>query len=446
MIGNPLELLAPAGNMKSFFAAIFAGADAVYLGGTKFGARAYADNFSDEELCAAISYAHLFNKKVYLTLNTLLKDSELDQVIPYLKPLYEEGLDGIIVQDFGVCRLLKEVFPKMELHASTQMTVTGSEGANLLKQYGFTRIVPARELSFAEIKQIKKNMKIEIETFVHGAMCYAYSGQCLFSSMLGHRSGNRGRCAGPCRLPYDVILNGRQLNSKNEQYLLSLKDLCTISLIPQLIEAGIDSFKIEGRMKSPEYVAGVTSIYRKYIDVYIELRQKGKENNFKVSTDDLRQLESLYIRSGIETGYYEKHNGASLVTLTKPCYETGTEEEMEQIRRKYIDRKLTHQIEGCCIMKKNQPASFVINLSHSNTKVCVEGDIVAEAKKRPLDDETIIRQLTKTGNTYFEFGDLKLDKDDHIFYSIKALNDLRRKALDTLMDQLLQPYRRSFHA
>lgn len=438
-----VELLAPAGNLKSFFAAILAGADAVYLGGTKFGARAYADNFSNEELCAAISYAHLFEKKVYLTLNTLLKDSELEQVVPYLAPLYEEGLDGIIIQDFGVSKIIKEKFPQLELHASTQMTITGAEGANLLKQYGFTRIVPARELSFLELKTIKKNVDIEIETFVHGAMCYAYSGQCLFSSMLGHRSGNRGRCAGPCRLPYDVIFNEKQLNSKTTQYLLSLKDLCTISLIPKLIETGIDSFKIEGRMKSPEYVAGVTSIYRKYIDLYLSLKKVGKEKNFEVSSKDIKQLESLYIRSNIETGYYEKHNGASLVTLTKPCYETGTDEETKEIRQKYIDKKMTNQIEGMCIMKKNLPASLTIKLINSETKVCVVGEIVTEAQKRPLDDEIIMRQLTKTGNTYFEFSDLKLDKDENIFYSLKALNDLRRQATEALMDKLLKPYRRS---
>ena len=262
-----VELLAPAGNYESFLGAICAGADAVYLGGEKFGARAYADNFSEEEICRAVSYAHVFGRKVYLTVNTLMKESELEELIPYLEPFYLAGLDGVIVQDIGALLAIKEAFPGLELHASTQMSITGSYGAGMLKELGVVRVVPARELSLSEIESLGRETGLEIEAFIHGAMCYCYSGQCLFSSILGGRSGNRGRCAQPCRLPYRIGGDGKP---GTEQYPLSLKDMCTISFLPKLIEAGISSFKIEGRMKKPEYAAGVTAIYRKYIDLYYE--------------------------------------------------------------------------------------------------------------------------------------------------------------------------------
>ncbi|HBA70404.1 MAG TPA: hypothetical protein DCZ40_13770, partial [Lachnospiraceae bacterium] len=238
-----VELLAPAGNYECFLGAVHAGADAVYLGGTKFGARAYADNFTEDEVCNAIRYAHIYGRKVYLTLNTLIKERELEEVYEYLLPYYEAGLDGVIIQDLGVFQAVGEWFPLLPRHVSTQMTVTGSLGAAYLKELGAARIVPARELSLAEIKEIKKNVNIEIETFIHGAVCYCYSGQCLFSSMIGGRSGNRGKCAQPCRLPYEIEKSGRKIHP------LSLKDMCTVELLNQLIEAGIDSFKIEGRMK-----------------------------------------------------------------------------------------------------------------------------------------------------------------------------------------------------
>ncbi len=248
-----VELLAPAGDLACFRAAINAGADAVYLGGEQYGARAYAGNFSSEEIVRALQIAHMFGRKIYLTVNTLVKESEWAELIPYIEPLYEAGLDGVIIQDIGVLECLRQNFPGLELHASTQMTITGVYGAEFLKDLGVRRVVPARELSLDEIRAVKKKTDLEVECFIHGAMCYAYSGQCLFSSILGGRSGNRGRCAGPCRLPYK--------NARNKvQYPLSLKDMYTLPMIPELIQAGIDSFKIEGRMKSPEYVAGVTSM------------------------------------------------------------------------------------------------------------------------------------------------------------------------------------------
>ena len=274
-----VELLAPAGNKEAFLGAIHAGADAVYLAGNKYGARAYADNFSEEELLFCIRYAHIWGKKVYMTVNTLLKEWELSDLYDYLLPYYEAGLDACIVQDLGVFQYIKEHFPSLEIHVSTQMTITGAYGAAFLKELGATRLVPARELSLEEIRHIKKQTGLEVETFIHGAMCYCYSGQCLFSSILGGRSVNRGRCAQPCRLPYTVTAGTVR---REECYPLSLKDMCTIEHIPELIEAGIDSFKIEGRMKKPEYTAGVTDVYRRCMDRYYEMRERlGKEEAMK---------------------------------------------------------------------------------------------------------------------------------------------------------------------
>ena len=302
-----VELLSPAGNFDALKGAINAGADAVYLGGKSYGARAYADNFTADEICEGIHYAHVFGRKIYLTVNTLIKEKELDDLYHFMLPFYEKGLDGVIVQDMGVLRFLRHYFPGLLLHASTQMTITGPEGAALLKEEGISRIVPARELSLDELISLKQRTGVEIEAFIHGAMCYCYSGQCLFSSLLGGRSGNRGRCAQPCRLPYQVqaksprghALKTSLVQSEGQScYPLSMKDMCTIDLLPKLIEAGIDSFKIEGRMKDPAYAAGVTAVYRKYIDRYYQVKE-----NFQVSKEDQKLLASLYIRSETEDGY-----------------------------------------------------------------------------------------------------------------------------------------------
>ncbi len=312
------ELLAPAGSPEAFYGAIRAGADAVYLAGKSFGARAYADNFTEEDLKAAIRFAHLYGRKVYLTVNTLVKESEMTLLPDFLSPYYEEGLDGVIVQDLGVIRLLRECFPDLALHASTQLSVTGPKGAELLGSLGVTRIVPARELSLKEVLAIKRQTGLEMECFIHGALCYSYSGQCLFSSMLGGRSGNRGRCAQPCRLPYCG------------SYPLSLKDLNTSELIPELLEAGIDSFKIEGRMKSPEYVAGVTGIYRNLID-------RCRKGDFAITEREREMLASLYVRGGVSDGYYHRRNGAEMISGEAPGYKGQTEQLLEEIRRQYLE-------------------------------------------------------------------------------------------------------------
>lgn len=309
------EILAPAGSFECMKAAYHAGADAVYAGGAKFGARASARNFEGGELTEAISYSHIRGKKFYLTVNTLLKDEELEnQLFSYLLPAYEAGLDAVIVQDFGVLSFVRKYFPDLPVHASTQMNTTGPFFAEALKSMGVKRIVTARELSLQEISDIYKSSGLEIESFVHGALCYCYSGQCLLSSMIGGRSGNRGRCAQPCRLAYDVMKGEQCINPPDEKYILSPKDLCTLKLIPDLLEAGVCSLKIEGRMKKPEYVASVTAMYRKYADLYLE---KGRDG-YRVEEKDSNLLKEIYNRGGFTEGYYHRHNGRELMSLKRP--------------------------------------------------------------------------------------------------------------------------------
>ncbi len=425
------ELLAPAGNYESFLGAIRAGADAVYLGGDRFGARAYAENFTAEEICSAVSYAHIFGRKVYLTVNTLCKEREMQELYGYLLPFYEAGLDGIIVQDIGVLRFCREHFPGLELHISTQMTVTGSLGAKLLQEAGAVRLVPARELSLKEIRQIKAETGMQIETFIHGALCYCYSGQCLFSSMLGGRSGNRGRCAQPCRLPYTV--KDGQGNTLYKGYPLSLKDLCTIDDLPALIEAGIDSFKIEGRMKRPEYAAGVTAIYRRYMDAYAN-----DPKHYQVSAQDREKLAALYVRSGLHNGYYNKHNGAEMITPEKPSYSGNEEQLLAEIRNTYLAAPLQREVKGQAVVTVGGQAALTLNCG--SYQVTAWGDPVEKADKQPLSEETIRKQLTKTGNERFRFADLSIETDGASFLPVKALNSLRREAFALLEQALLKPF------
>lgn len=322
------EILAPAGSMDAFRAAVHAGADAVYVGGDKFGARAYANNFNTQELVEAIEYAHLYDCNVYLTLNTLVKEKEFHELYEYVSPFYEAGLDAVLIQDMGVACYIQRQFPLLPIHASTQMTITGVSGARHLKNFGATRIVPARELSLEEIKVIKQQVDIEVETFVHGAICYCYSGQCLMSSLLGGRSGNRGRCAQPCRLPYELYRGKERISRMENPYLLSPKDMCTIENIPELVQAGIDSFKIEGRMKNPVYVASVVSLYRKYLDRYLEHPEK----EFQVSREDLLALMDTFNRGGFSQGYYHVHNGKDLMAERKTGHQgvlLGTVQEVQ---------------------------------------------------------------------------------------------------------------------
>ena len=317
-----VEILAPAGSMECLKAAIAAGADAVYTGGALFGARAYAHNLTEEELLEAIDYVHLHGRRLYLTVNTLIKDREMEkQMYDYLLPYYRQGLDAVIVQDIGLFRFSRKHFPDLPIHASTQMTLTGVDGAKFLEKEGAQRIVTSRELSMAEVKKIADETELEIESFVHGALCYCYSGQCLFSSFIGGRSGNRGQCAQPCRLLY------RTPEAKRPQYLLSLKDICTLELIPEMIESGIYSFKIEGRMKKPEYAAAVAFQYRKYADLYLKYYEEcpaGEDpaayamKKYRVCEEDRQMLLDLYNRGGFHTGYYHTQNGREMVSLNRP--------------------------------------------------------------------------------------------------------------------------------
>ncbi len=418
---NTTELLSPAGNYECFLAAMKAGADAVYLGASRYGARAYAGNFSEEELLTALDYAHLHDKKIYLTVNTVMKNKELDGLYEFMLPFYRNGLDGVIVQDLGVIRFFREAFPLLNVHASTQMAVSGTEGVRLLKELGITRAVLARELTLKEIAAIKQDTGMELECFIHGAMCYCYSGKCLFSSFLGDRSGNRGRCAGTCRLPY------------NNQYPLSMKDMCTIEILPELIAAGIDSLKIEGRMKAPGYVAGVTGIYRRYLD-------RVHEGKYRVAAEDLKELLTLYTRSGNCSGYYKEYNGRDMITLGKPSYESADDDTMAASFAKYTADSGKIGLRADVSVFAGCPASMT--LSDGETAVTVSGAEPLPAERQPMAEDTLTKQLLKLGDTPYEFDSLEIALGEGLFMPVRALNELRRAAVDAFTEAKLTPFRK----
>lgn len=493
-----VEILAPAGSYESLKAAIHAGADAVYIGGTRFGARAFADNLTEEELLSAIDYVHLHGRKIYLTINTLFKENELkDELYPYLLPYYKQGLDAVIVQDIGVLTFIREQFPDLPVHASTQMTITNVSGAKLLEMLGVQRVVTSRELNLAEIREIADGTSLEIESFVHGALCYCYSGQCLYSSLIGGRSGNRGQCAQPCRLPY------RTEEKKEDAYLLSLKDICTLELIPELVDAGICSFKIEGRMKKPEYVALVTSMYRKYLDLYLENGSRG----YKVDPKDKQDLMDLYNRGGFHDGYYRTRNGRSMVSLDRPNHagvdvlrvirqngksvqakaltdihagdvielpdketytfadaaeagrtvtvvthkkqflapgtilrRTRNESLIQDIKGKIIGREIKEKINGNLILSSTDSAKLILTLGDIMVKVC--GAPMEKAVNQPTSKERIEKQIRKTGNTEFEFDSLDIRMEEALFVPMQAINELRRSGIRALEEAILCAYRR----
>lgn len=491
-----IEILAPAGSYESLKAAIAAGADAVYIGGSRFGARAYANNLTEDDLLEAIDYVHLHGKKIYLTVNTLLKERELNQELyDYLLPYYKQGLDAVIVQDIGVLHFIRKHFPDLSIHASTQMTITNVSGAKFLEAQGVERVVTARELSLEEIKEISEQTNVEIESFVHGALCYCYSGQCLYSSLLGGRSGNRGQCAQPCRLPYKV--NGET------SYVMSLKDLCTVEIIPDLAEAGIFSFKIEGRMKKPEYVAAVVSIYRKYVDIYLQKGRKG----YQVSKQDKDILMDLYNRGGFHSGYYKVRNGKEMLSLKRPNHagvkavkairqqgkelklqalvslnkgdiielptlenytlgqnvnknetfsivtknkiqitsgmilnRTRNEKLLQKIKTEFVEKKVKEKIKGNLILSTKESAK--LSLTFGDNDVCVDGEIAQEAINQPMDKARIEKQMRKTGNTAFEFETLDIRLDGDLFMPMQSLNELRRQGLEKLEQTIYAKYRR----
>lgn len=414
MRNKDFELLAPAGSLEIFKGVIESGADAVYVGGSMFGARAYANNFTEEELLEAIDFAHLRGVKVYLTVNTLIKNSEFSKLYDYLLPYYKRGLDAVIVQDLGVVKAIHEYFPSMEIHTSTQMTVTGADGVRFLSQFGVTRVVMAREVSLAEMKRIHEETGMELEAFVHGALCYSYSGQCLFSSILGGRSGNRGRCAQPCRLPYTV-------EGKKDEYILSLKDMCGIKALDKLHEAGVYSLKIEGRMKQLEYACGVVKYYRSYID------------SMKPVTDaDYDRIKALGNRCGFTDRYYFDHNGSDMVTYVKPNFVSKAAEPLPE------KRKLS--IEGELVLREGEPGGLTVKRGDVTYQASIEP--VSAALKAPLDEKAAIDRINKTGDTEFEFSHIDAQIGENVFVPNGALNKLRRDAILGLSDKLLEKYYR----
>ena len=424
--GAKVELLSPAGSFEALKAALGAGADAVYLAGDRFGARAYAKNFSQEELLSAIDLVHLMGKRLYLTVNTLVKNREMEEIPTYLSPLVEAGLDAVLVQDFGVLSLLRRTFPALDLHASTQMTVSGVEGIKFLESLGVTRAVPARELSLEEIRALCSASGVEIEVFIHGAMCYSYSGQCLFSSIAGGRSGNRGRCAQPCRLPMKVAERGNCTP-------LSMKDMMALPLLPELYEAGVASLKIEGRMKQPAYVAGVTRIYRKYMDL---LEEKGREG-FRVEKADREELLSLYSRGGSCEGYYHKDHGKEMIFFTGGAKKGEGKEEAP-----LLEPKLS--VHGLCSLKEGEPASLTVWADNGRVSASfvAKGAAPTLAQKRPIGKEDVLGRLGKVGDSLFTWQDLSVEMEENLFLPLGELGNLRRAALEGLTQELLVPLRR----
>ncbi len=500
-----IEVLAPGGSIEGMKAALAAGADAVYMGGRMFGARAYADNPDEAEWLQAIEDSHLLGRKIYMTVNTLLKDGEIEKsLFAYLAPLYEQGLDAVLVQDQGVLQFIRKEFPGLPIHASTQMSVQSPDGARLLASLGAERIVPARELTLREIAEIhaQPDLKsLEIECFVHGALCYSYSGQCLMSSLIGGRSGNRGRCAQPCRQSYRLYEGSREMKNRNGSYLLSLKDIYTLQQLPDLLEAGVCSLKIEGRMKQPAYAAGVSAVFRKYVDLYL---QKGREG-YEVDPEDLRYLMDLYNRGGFSSGYYSTYNSKDMLAAGKPDH-IGTEaarvtavngkqvqlQAMENlkkgdllrlekpvtidrdikegeilrepmwpgVRKGQIVRRLRSveaseraekagsafpavNIYGNFIMLAGNPVILTVSTDDPAMIVTVQGEIPQNAQNRPTGAADVEKALRKTGGTCFTWNELHIEAEDGLYYPLTALNALRREALSELSAKMTGVYRRT---
>lgn len=422
----PCELLAPAGSWESMTAAFRAGADAVYMGGPRFGARAYAENPDEDGLLAAIDLAHLHGKRLYLTVNTLMKERELQEELgPYLEPLYRQGLDAVIVQDLGVLAFIRNGFPDLDIHVSTQMTVASPWGARQTEQLGACRLVLPRELSLEEIAAIHQATGQEIEVFIHGALCYCYSGQCLLSSLIGGRSGNRGRCAQPCRLPY------------NDSHLLNLKDLCTLDILPEILEAGVYSLKIEGRMKSPRYTAGVTRVYRKYVDRFLTRGHSG----YRVDEADRELLRQLFDRGGFTEGYFRQHNGAEMIyTGEKPRFRETDEARLRKLDAAFLTGKYQEPVSGHIRIIPGEPV--FIEVKCNRTAVRHTGPEVSPAKSRPLTRKDVERCLQKTGDAPFVFGELTVELEENAFLPVGILNRLRREVLADLEKEICGAYRR----
>lgn len=493
-----VELLAPVGKFENALAAIENGADAIFVGGKAFNARQYADNFDTEELKKIVDYCRLRNVKTHITVNVLVKQDELMPLIDYLKELTTIGVDAIIVQDFGVARIVKTYFPKLEMHASTQMTAHSLEDVKFLEQCGFSRIVLARELSLKDIAYIRKHTKLELETFIHGALCYAYSGQCLLSSTIGGRSGNRGRCAQPCRMTYSLHKDDEVL--LKDVHVLSPKDMSTLEILPELVACGIDSFKIEGRMKSPEYVAAVTRIYRKYIQQAIQ-----EPSNYRIDPKDFEDLQSIFNRGGFTTGYYQQKANKEMLTEKTPKHiglrigYVKTYNPKKKLVSIYTDYAL-HPGDGLEIWNKKKHTGVGISKDYApktcitlhiedwvdegspvylsknhtllknlkktyskplrkrpirltikgtidkaiemevmwdNEKIKVYGEKVQQATQKPMTKEDVEKQMVKFGNTPFEVVESTIEWDEQGYMPNSQLNALRREAAALLEQTIL---------
>jgi len=493
-----VEILAPAGSMESLYAAINKGADAVYLGGSKFSARAYASNFDNDNMIKAVDYAHSYGAKIYVTLNTIIKENELEEAVRYAGFLYEIGVDALILQDLGLFKRIKEEYPDFEIHASTQMTIHNGEGALYLKEKGFHRIVLSRELSLKEIEYISKDLNIETEIFVHGALCISYSGQCLMSSMIGGRSGNRGRCAQPCRMEYTIKGNN---TSEKKAYILSPKDTCTIDNIEDIINSGAYSLKIEGRMKRPEYVAGVVDNYRKAVDQILYNKKFDAEKGKK-------ELMQLFNRGGFSTAYLYKNLGSDLISFKHPrntgvflgkvnkngeiqlkedislgdgfrvkdkgfiiskillkgkeVKEAKIGEKVEIYPKSYkkgdelyksSDKKLFDELEDYLKAYERKiplkakinfelQKSMTIKISYNGLDYEFIGAVVEKAEKKPLDKDRVIEALEKSGDYPFRINEVEFENFEEGFVRISDLNNLRREALEGIQKSITKSFRR----
>ncbi len=498
------ELLAPAGSLDIAKAVINAGADAVYLGGRMYGARAYAGNLDEEEILEILKYAHLRGARIYLTVNTLLKpDEPAEELVRFLRPFYEAGLDAVLVQDPGVMRIIRETFPDLPIHVSTQMTVTGAAAAQMLLDAGASRIVLARELSLAEIREIYDKTHAELEVFVHGALCYCYSGQCLYSSFRGGRSGNRGRCAQPCRKKYTILTDdGRKVNTPGP-FVLSPKDICSLAQLPQILDAGAASLKIEGRMKNVNYAADVTAIYRKYLDLALSGRR------YTVDQKDLEELAGLFNRGGFTPGYFQKDKGADMITFVRPdnvgvkalkavsnsdgrvTFEALTDlhaQDVYEIRRPFTftgrdevkkggtftvdlpwklnirpgqtfprlkDGEVNRKVDENFVKTERkvpvalsfraaagEPAVLTMRRLPDGPEVCVSGGIVSAAESHPARRDETAARLMKLGRTPFtpKSCDVRLTGD--VFLPAGELNAMRRQACEELEEAVYALYSR----
>lgn len=493
---NRIELLAPAGDFESLQGAIANGANAIYLGTTAFSARAFAKNFTLEELDQAIQYAHLRNVRIFVTVNTLYQDDEMKDVLSLIDALYNLQIDALLIQDIGLLKLLHERYPDMELHISTQMSVMSLEALRYFEDLGVKRIVLARENTIEEIKYICDNTSLEIEVFAHGALCVGYSGQCLMSSMIGRRSGNRGACAQPCRLPYTLVEDGKDMNTS---YLMSTMDLCTAENIADYIEAGVTSLKIEGRMKRPEYVAAVTQVYSKAISHYYDHTPQYTKQNF----DDMKQMfnrhytlgypfhdekivdENFSGNQGVFLGYVKGYDyrakrvsillkntlsqGDSIVfeeidkgrPVNKIFYrnqlvnkaekgqtvqiefddvvkggivnKTISVDTIKRMQETYHEEKKYRTIDMSFIASLNAPCILTVSCD-GETVTVMSDQMIEKASKTATNKERIIQQLTKLGHTVYEAHDIDVSIEDELFIPITMINNLRREALSQLDD------------